>query len=1029
MTVMNNIESIKDTTLWKKLNDGFKGENEEIARILSTNLFTICKNAASRMKRFPSLHPQYTLHDEVHLLRVTEIMAMIISEDVLNILNPIEITLLILASFFHDQGMILDDNERLELNNNNEFKLFKENWIIDHPNFSDIQSRVNDRNFSSEEKGKCIRIYNELQDALLTDFIRINHGEAAKKYVNSQFSNDSMWEINSINLASYVGKLCKSHNEDIKNINETNGFNLDENIVTYKVNMQFLSIILRLADILDFDRDRTPDSIYKTIHFSNDVSLIEWEKHRSVYGWEINKNIIRFTMKCKHPIYHRAALQFMDWIDEELINSHNLINKFPAYVGQYKLEIPTMVDRSRIEAKDNCYIYHDLEFSLSRDNIVKLLMTESLYESTSICIRELLQNSLDALRHRKCIFKRDLGIEWNDGKVKFKHEIDEYGREVVTCEDNGIGMDEKIITRFLTKVGRSYYKSPEFLKDKESLSSVGINFEPCSQFGIGFMSCFMLGDTIILKTRRDYGYSVGKGKPLVVEINGLNGSIVIKNGEEGQEVGTSIKIIGRNKPPYLDSWEDKVRLIEVLNGYALACEFKIEGECSIDEIKGNILIPNEVAIPKTFIEKLDLNKESYKTFEQNLSKIDNNLNGIMRVSLLVDENGKFTLENDEAKWDNSNPKERNKFIIKKNTNKSVNMHELDKTCCDGILVCGTPGRDNRRSHLGWWANVLNSGIESFIVDIRGSIKPRLTPSRVPKEDRFNLHPSWKRIQEKVDIAQGMLWEKILSDLNTKEELETFLKLVTIYRVQLSNIPQKNLWNRLYIPFKDLKEGLDWIKLSDVSKLKVSKDGVKIKLYLDKEKILETPQDLKLYDEPSRSSISEDNIVSALIGMSSISIENSEVFLNIEEPDYHIINISIYKIVSVLTRVVLLKYNGEADKFIVIQTSFCSANRNNPLVKYVFENRFSSSEDLLTQFIQSLIIFLQDKKEVLDIINDRVSGRMHRLGCLYNAIRWEEYNEDLKPIYRIWTSTEGELDMVEDDFKKWSQTKPYDLVVW
>ena len=129
-------------------------------------------------------------------------------------------------------------------------------------------------------------------------------------------------------------------------------------------------------------------------------------------------------------------------------------------------------------------------------------MMEDLYESSSICIRELLQNSLDALRHRKCIFKRDTGMDWNNGKVKFTHEIDKYGREVVTCIDNGIGMDEEIITKFLTKVGRSYYKSPEFLKDREALTSAGIDFNPCSQFGIGFMSCFMLGDIIVIKNKK-----------------------------------------------------------------------------------------------------------------------------------------------------------------------------------------------------------------------------------------------------------------------------------------------------------------------------------------------------------------------------------------------------------------------------------------------------------------------------------------------------------------------------------------------
>ncbi|MCX0393748.1 hypothetical protein LI038_04875 [Clostridium perfringens] len=1029
MNIINNLDSIKDTTLWKKLNYGFTGSDEVVARQLSYNLITMCDIAGKRMKTFPSLHPQYTLHDDVHLLRVTEIMAMILSEEVLNLLNPIEISLLILSAFYHDQGMVIDGEKIKELQNSDEFKLFKENWIVDHPNFSDIEKRITDDNFSAKEKERCIKAYSELQDALLTDYIRINHGQNSKNYIYNEFKDDSLWMVNGINISEYVGKLCKSHNEDSININEQNGFRVDENIATYKVNMKFLAIILRLADILDFDRDRTPDSIYKTINFSNNVSLIEWEKHRSVRGWEINKDLIRYTMKCEHPIYQRAALQFMDWIDEELIKSHNIINEFPAYVEKYKLNIPTCVDRSRIEAKENCYIYHDLEFTLSRDEIVKLLMMEDLYESSSICIRELLQNSLDALRHRKCIFKRDTGMDWNSGKIHFKHEIDEYGREIVTCIDNGIGMDEKIITKFLTKVGRSYYKSPEFLKDREALASSGIDFNPCSQFGIGFMSCFMLGDTIVIKTRRDYGYNNGKGKPLIVEINGLNGIVVIKKGEEKQEIGTSIKIIGRYKPPYLDKWEDKVKLIEVLNGYALACEFEIEGECIIDEIKDKILIPNEIIPPKTFIEKENLNENSYKTFEQNLSEINKNLNGVMRVSLLIDDNGKFTLENSEAKWDNKDPKERNKFIIKKDVNRRVYAQHLDKTCCDGILVCGTPGNGERRLYLGERANVLSAGIESFLVDIRGNIKPKLMPSRIAKEDHYNKHPSWKRIQELIDIAQGMVWEKVLQEVETEEGIITFLKLVNIYRVDIENISHKCLWTKLLVPIKSKDSNIEWINISEIEKLKMVKENTEIKLYLDKDRFISTNEEIKSYDEKSYGSVSDDKIRRAIINMSSIDIEKGEIWLKLERPNLSDLQLSKYKIDRSITRVKLLKYNDEANNYIVIQSPIYTANRYNSLVKYVFNNRFNYTEDILIKFAIGLIMFLNDKDGILDIINGKVSRRMKRLGCLFSSIRWTDYSEEFKPIYRVWNHKFGAIDITEDDLNSWKDANPYDLDVW
>lgn len=1029
MSVTNDLHSIEDTRLWKKLNYGFVGSDDTIGKQLAANLIMMCDTASRRMKTFPSFHPQYTLHDEVHLLRVTEIMAMILSEEGLNILNPVEITLLILSAFYHDQGMIIDDEKFKELQGNDKFKLFKENWIVGHPNFSDIEKRINDDNFSAEEKERCIKAYSELKKALLTDYIRINHGENSRNYICNQFKDDSLWVVNGVNIYKYVGKLCKSHNEDSININEKNGFRVDENIATYKVNMKFLAIILRLADILDFDGDRTPDSIYKTINFSSNVSLIEWEKHRSVRGWEINKDLIRYTMECEHPIYQRAALQFMDWIDEELMKSHSIINEFPTYVQKYRLNVPTCVDRSRIEAKEDYYIYHDLEFTLSRDEITKLLMMEDLYESSSICIRELLQNSLDALRHRKCIFKRDIGMDWNNGKVQFKHEIDEHNREVVTCIDNGIGMDEEIITKFLTKVGRSYYKSPEFLKDREALASSGIDFNPCSQFGIGFMSCFMLGDIIIIKTRRDYGYNIGQGKPLVVEINGLNGIVVIRKGEDNQEIGTTIKIIGRYKPPYLDKWEDRVKLIEVLNGYALACEFKIEAECTIDEIKDKILVPNEIIPPKTFIEKENLSKNSYRTFEQNLSEINKNLNGVIRVSLLVDEDGKFTLENSEAKWDDRNSQEKNKFIIKKDINRQVYVNELDKTCCDGILVCGTPGNGERRLNLGWRTNVLKAGIESFLVDVRGNIKPKLTPSRIAKEDYYNIHPSWRRIQEFIDIAQGMVWGKILQEVTTQEEMITFLKLTNIYRVNIENISHRCLWNKLLIPIKHRDSNIEWINISKIDKVKMIKENTEIELYLDDSRYIAMSKDIKNYDEESYGSIAGNNLRSAITNMSSIDIYEGEVWLRLERPNLLDLRLNKYKLDGGIMRVRLLNYNDEASHYIVIQSLIYTANRYNSLVKYIFENRFNYNEDILMKFGIGLIYFLNDEEGVLDIINDKVSRRMKRLGCLFSAIRWTDYSEKFRPIYKVWNNRFGTIDITEDDLNYWKDATPYDLDNW
>lgn len=133
------LHSIEDTNLWKHLRNNFQGNHKDIAETLAVNLRSICQEAYDRMKAFPSLHPEYTLHDEVHCLRVSELMYKIMPQSVIDSLNPVEIALLILSAHFHDQGMVLEAGEIEALNTNSEFRIFKDNWILNHPNLQNVK--------------------------------------------------------------------------------------------------------------------------------------------------------------------------------------------------------------------------------------------------------------------------------------------------------------------------------------------------------------------------------------------------------------------------------------------------------------------------------------------------------------------------------------------------------------------------------------------------------------------------------------------------------------------------------------------------------------------------------------------------------------------------------------------------------------------------------------------------------------------------------------------------------------------------
>ena len=100
----------------------------------------------------------------------------------------------------------------------------------------------------------------------------------------------------------------------------------------------------------------------------------------------------------------------------------------------------------------------------------------------AVVFRELLQNALDARHHRKALSER-LGIPYTPRiLIATKHHWDgATDAALLTCEDNGAGMDQNIVENFLMRIGRSYYQSSEFRQQN-------LDFQPIGQFGLGVMS-------------------------------------------------------------------------------------------------------------------------------------------------------------------------------------------------------------------------------------------------------------------------------------------------------------------------------------------------------------------------------------------------------------------------------------------------------------------------------------------------------------------------------------------------------------
>jgi len=95
------------------------------------------------------------------------------------------------------------------------------------------------------------------------------------------------------------------------------------------VNLQYLACILRLADIMDFDRSRTPLRVFSDIEFTEKRSWEEWNKHLSVSGWEIGEDRVRYQVECSEPSFYVSVHEFLDSVDTELRDCRYLVHEAP----------------------------------------------------------------------------------------------------------------------------------------------------------------------------------------------------------------------------------------------------------------------------------------------------------------------------------------------------------------------------------------------------------------------------------------------------------------------------------------------------------------------------------------------------------------------------------------------------------------------------------------------------------------------------------------------------------------------------
>lgn len=455
--------------------------------------------------------PLFTLHNKRHILNVVGWMECLLGQEGIDKLTTPECALCLLAAYVHDLGMTLSEAEYREILGESSTSELRQSYLRHRDGFLDERLQIQTlRNAGHNFQAGL------LEHHILTDFLRATHANNKFERLKTRLAkvvDDKLDGAAGFPFRDVLGIIAASRNHDLASLRnqlkEKAGAHHTTGCQNQRVNYILPALLLRLADIMDFDASRTPSVLYRYIGLDvelgnrfQDVSRQEWHKHLAITGspWK-DKKLVYQANRCPHPAVEKSIREFVGLIDRELRSVRDeFASLFKEDNSLPELILPEEVKADVVPERSNgrpIYTYHDWHFRLDDQEIIRLLMGESLYGDPSLCIRELLQNALDAveLRDLRLRYLARTGEHLDqpvDGEPtepgKFLYQGKEERLEVrltwgeengdlfIRVEDNGVGMTQDVIQRYFTRIGKSYYRSPDF--EREQAASGALDSSP-----------------------------------------------------------------------------------------------------------------------------------------------------------------------------------------------------------------------------------------------------------------------------------------------------------------------------------------------------------------------------------------------------------------------------------------------------------------------------------------------------------------------------------------------------------------------
>lgn len=503
--------------------------------------------------------PHFSKHGASHSACIVTSIELMLGEKRIKALSASDTFLILLASYLHDIGMYLTNEEIRNVWITEDFykflddfsradksAAFVKSFYADKPRFDSLQS------LDMLELIEHIRIVN-------AEYFRRSHGEKGAERIRSNLQELSIFldagQFIPKRLIRMLSLICSSHNDEFHDLMERLPHKQSSSLGDI-FHPRFIAVMLRLGDLMDMDNNRFDELAVRSAgNGLNKVSRIHYDKHNSVEELLITPELIEVISVSEDINVLLEAKQWMNWLDNEVNHFHDNWHQVVP-VGMVGT-VPKLVYRVKRRYSELPFEDKDLKLVLSPEKAFDIIIGSHIYTDKFIFLRELVQNAQDALKRQlwrdlsrsaggasykppyqfredelkayqvKLTFydtgKQQNGIEQlkehiglklvhtllqinePDSRSVLGNKDDSHHELFVVIEDNGTGISLQDFESRILQVGRK--SSKEYAKETDNMPRW---LQPTGAFGIGIHSVFQVAEQIVLQTKSETDIEYGR---------------------------------------------------------------------------------------------------------------------------------------------------------------------------------------------------------------------------------------------------------------------------------------------------------------------------------------------------------------------------------------------------------------------------------------------------------------------------------------------------------------------------------------